>query len=615
MPGPGKGRNQKAFEKPKNVRATVAFLWKYISRHKGVLLLAIVLTILNVLASLYTTSLMQPIIDNYLHPADSSVTLNERTLGLLHGVIEIAAFYLIEVIFAYLQSRILVHFSQNTINSIRNDLFDYMQSLPVRFYDTNSRGELMSRFTNDCDALTDTLQSSITSFLSSAVTLVGVIFMMLKRSVVLTLINLLIIPLLLLTVGHIMKKSRHYFAKRQQYLGEVNGYIEEMIAGQKVIKVFSHEEEAVEGFDMLNDRLNDAAVKSYTFGGLMMPLSRNLNNCVYSIIAMVGGVIAITSGAISMGTLVVFLQLSSRFGRPLNEISNQFISVVTALAGAERICNVMEEKPEDNSGAYGLENDGGDYYWTDGKEKVPVRGDVRFKDVTFGYEPGQEILHNISLYAKPGQKIAFVGSTGAGKTTIINLITRFYDINSGLITIDGIDSADIRRRDVRDAMAVVLQDTHLFTGTVRDNIRYGRPGATDEDVERAARLACAHSFIRRLPQGYDTVIEGDGANLSQGQRQLLNIARAAIADSPVLILDEATSSVDTMTEREIEKGLDRLMKNRTTFVIAHRLSTVRNSNAIMVMEHGEIIERGTHDDLLALKGRYYELYTGRAELA
>lgn len=616
MKGPGPRGGTAAPQKPKDAKATFKFLWLYIKKYKISLIIAIIMTVLNVVASLYATSLMQPLVDNYLHPAVGTViTVDERIAGLISGVITIAVFFLIECLTAYLQALLLVRFSQRTINGMRVDLFNYMQTLPIRFYDTNTRGELMSRFTNDCDALNEALQNSITTVFSSAISLVGIVVMMLVRSIPLTLINLTIIPLMLIFVGGIMKKSHVYFSNRQQYLGDINGYIEEMIGGQKVVKVFSHEQKAIEEFDVLNDRLNETAVKSLTYGGMMMPLSRNLNNLVYALIALVGGVLAVTSGHISMGVLVVFLQLSSRFGQPLNKMANQINSVITALAGAERIREVLNEKPENMSGSYSLTLNDGGYCWKSVSECVPVAGDVKFKDVDFGYEPDKQILSDLSLYAKPGQKIAFVGSTGAGKTTIINLLTRFYDIDSGSITIDGIDSTDIRRDDIRRSMSVVLQDTHLFTGTVMENIRYGRPEATDEEVIEAAKLAYAHSFIRRLPQGYDTVIEGDGANLSQGQRQLLNIARAAVAKTPILVLDEATSSVDTRTERQIEIGLDRLMQTRTTFLIAHRLSTVRNANAIMVMEHGKIIERGTHDDLLELKGRYYELYTGKVELA
>ncbi len=612
IPGPGK---RGASEKPRNAKKALAFLWKYIACRKWLVIIALSMTLVNVIAGLSATALLQPLIDNYLHPdAESLLTAAQRVSGLLSGVIKIACVYLAQVAAQYIQNRLLVRLSQKTINNIRTDMFGHMQRLPVSFFDRNTRGEIMSRFTNDCDTLNDALQNSITTVFSSSITIAGIIIMMLTRNVVLTLINLLVVPVLMLTVGRLIKKSSEYFVKRQNDLGEVNGYVEEIITGEKVVKVFGRERQCVEKFDELNEKLSDSAAKAFTFSGMMMPLSRNINNIVYALIATLGGIIT-TGTALSMGQLVVFLQLSSQFGRPMNEVANQLNSVISALAGAERICELMEQQPESESGRYHLEQRSDVWQWNDGSETVPLAGDVRFKDVDFGYLPQKQVLFDLSLYAKPGQKIAFVGSTGAGKTTIINLLARFYDITDGTITMDGIDQKQIDRASVRRAMAVVLQDTHLFTGTVRDNIRYGRPDATDAEVEKAAKLTRAHSFIRRLPKGYDTVIEGDGANLSQGQRQLLNIARAAVAKAPILVLDEATSSVDTRTERNIEKGLDTLMRSSTTFIIAHRLSTVRNANAIMVMENGRIIERGTHDDLLALKGRYYELYTGKVELA
>ncbi|MBQ2867356.1 MAG: ABC transporter ATP-binding protein, partial [Firmicutes bacterium] len=455
-----------------------------------------------------------------------------------------------------------------------------------------------------------------------------ILYLMLKRSFFLTFLAVLSVPVTLLATGRVMRMARSYFAEQQKCLGSVNGYIEEIMTGQKVVKTFCYEDRAKEEFYQRNNALKTAAQLAQGYAGMMMPMSKNINSIFYAFIATIGGLMTI-GGSMSVGSLVVFMQLVQNFGRPINELTHQYNALVTALAGTERINYVMSEEPEDaaelvrardpeiiaEGGLYRLINDhNGHFYWANEKDRREVRGDVRFNDVTFGYTPQKQILNGISLWAKPGQKIAFVGSTGAGKTTIINLLTGFYDINGGSITIDGIDLSRIHRQDLRNAMSVVLQDTHLFTGTIRDNIRYSKLDATDEEVVAAAKLAEADPFIRRLPQGYDTVIEGDGGNLSQGQRQLLNIARAALADSPILILDEATSSVDTRTERHIEKGLDSLMEGRTTFVIAHRLSTVRNSKAILVMEQGQIIERGTHEDLLEMQGRYYQLYTGAIEL-
>ena len=615
-PGGGGPRMNMGGEKPRNTKAALAFVWNYVKKRKGALIVALVMTLVNVLVSLYATSLLQPIIDNFLNSETAgALTTAQRSAGLIRGVLQIGILYVLEVITMYIQSRVLVGFSQRSMNDVREDLFTHMQSLPIRYFDGTTRGELMSRMTNDCDALNEALSNSIVTLFSCTLSLVGVIYMMFSRSVPLTLINLCVVPLLLLTVGGLMKKARKYFAERQEKLGALNGYVEEMVTGQKVVKVFEHERQATEHFDELNEQLRRSNETAMTFGGMIMPISRNMNNIMYALIATIGGLLALGGAGLSMGALIVFLNLSSRFGRPLNEIANQFNSIITALSGAERIRDVMEQPSENYGGEYALVQEDGKFYWKSAENKVEALGDVRFSNVDFAYEENKQVLYDLTLYAKPSQKIAFVGSTGAGKTTIINLLTRFYEVTDGEILIDGIDSKKIDLQSVRAAMAVVLQDTHLFTGTVRENIRYGRLDATDEEVEQAARMTHAHSFIRRLPQGYDTVIEGDGTNLSQGQRQLLNIARAAIADSPILVLDEATSSVDTRTERQIEKGLDSMMADRTTYVIAHRLSTVRNSNAIMVMENGRIIERGTHEDLLALHGRYYELYTGKAELA
>ncbi|MEA4989006.1 MAG: ABC transporter ATP-binding protein [Anaerovorax sp.] len=603
-------------QKPQDTKKTILHLWSYLKKRKVLLLIAFLMVLINIGASLTATNYLQPIIDNFLQPVSTNLSIQERFLGLIHGVFVLAAIYIVSIIAAYAQSRIMVGISQKTIKDIREDLFNYLQGLPIPYFDAHTNGELMSRFTNDVDTLNDAMQNSLTTFFSSTITLTGILGLMLYKSWVLTLLTLLIAPILLFTTSRVMKASSKYFKAQQESLGEVNGYIEEIMVGQKVVKTFCYEDIAMNEFSKRNKKLQEVATIAQGYAGMMMPLARNINSANYAMVATIGGLLTIF-GSMTVGSLVVFLQLVQSFGRPINEASTQYHAVVTAIAGAERIFQVMAEKPEAQSkdDGYALVcEEKNQYVWKKGEHKVPVKGDVRFSDVTFGYNKEKTILKDISLYAKPGQKIAFVGSTGAGKTTMINLLTRFYDIEKGTITIDGIPIHLIPKNELRKAMAVVLQDTHLFTGTVRENIRYGRPDATDEEVYQAAELASAHSFIRRLPNGYDTMIEGDGANLSQGQRQLLNIARAAIADAPILVLDEATSSVDTRTERHIERGLDRLMENRTTFIIAHRLSTVRNSNAIMVMEQGEIVERGTHEDLLALEGRYYQLYTGALEL-
>lgn len=612
---------QQAYQKPKNIKKTIDFLWGYLRHSRIALITAVFMVFLQIGASLAGTAYLQPIIDNFLQPVGGNLTVAERFAGLGRGILILLCIYLVAVLASYFQMRIMIHVTQRSINTLRRDLFSHLQELSVRYYDTHTHGEMMSRFSNDVDTLNDALANSLTSLFSSVITLAGILGLMLSKSWALTLLTLAMTPLMFVVAGSIMKRSSKYFVAQQANLGKVNGYVEEIITGQKVVKVFCREQEALTSFDSLNEALCEAATTAQSYSGLMMPIMMNINTINYALVAMIGGLLAVF-GNLSVGALVVFLQLARQFGRPINEASSQYNAVITAIAGAERICEVMAEPAEesDPENAADLVGEGREFYWQtyseDGKpaDRIPVRGDVRFEDVTFGYAEDKTVLKHISLYAKPGHKIAFVGSTGAGKTTITNLLTRFYDIGQGKITIDGIDIRHIKKDALRRSLSMVLQDTHLFTGTVRENIRYGNPNATDEEVEAAAKLASAHSFICRLPQGYDTVIEGDGANLSQGQRQLLNIARAAAADAPILILDEATSSVDTRTERHIERGLDRLMQGRTTFVIAHRLSTVRNSNAIMVMEQGEIIERGTHDDLLNAHGRYYQLYTGAAEL-
>ena len=490
--------------------------------------------------------------------------------------------------------------AQNALQKIRDDLFSKIQTLPVRFYDTNNTGDLMSRFSNDVDTIGQMLSSTLVQLFTGALSIIGTLVLMIYTNIWLTLVTVIMIPVMMKVGGFVASRSQKFFSAQQSSLGAVNGYIEEMISGQKVVKVFCHEDVAEEEFEILNEDLRNNMIHAQFFGGVMMPVMGNLSQLNYILTACIGGLLCVLRG-FDVGGLTVFLSFSRQFGRPINEMSMQVTNVFSALAGAERVFVVMDEDPEPADDE-------------DAAELNPMNGYVELKHVTFGYDPGKVILKDLNLYAKPGQKIAFVGSTGAGKTTITNLLNRFYDIQGGEITIDGVDIRHIKRENLRHNIAMVLQDTHLFTGTVMENIRYGRLDATDEEVIQAAKTASAYSFIMRLPAGFDTLLEGDGANLSQGQRQLLNIARAAISKAPVLILDEATSSVDTRTEKHIERGMDRLMADRTTFVIAHRLSTVRNANAIMVLENGEIIERGDHEDLLEQKGRYYQLYTGAVEL-
>ncbi|MBR3879341.1 MAG: ABC transporter ATP-binding protein, partial [Clostridia bacterium] len=516
------------------------------------------------------------------------------------ALIILVSIYLFTILTTYLQSRIMLTISQSAIEKIRNDLFTKLQKLPVRYFDTHPTGEVMSRFTNDVDNIDVMFNNSLTSIVSGVISLVGTFVFMVTTNIWLTIITVVFIPFFAIGGAKIAGASRKYYTGQQAALGAANGYIEETVTGQKVVKVFNHEETCCEEFDTLNEDLRDKQMKAQFYGGIMGPIMHNTSMISYSVTIGVGGIL-MAAGQLDPGALQLFAQYSKQFSMPINNISQQTATIFSALAGAERVFAVMDEAPEtaDKENAIDMPD---------------MKGDVIFEDVTFGYNPDKVILKNITLYAHPGQKIAFVGSTGAGKTTVTNLLSRFYDIDSGKITIDGVDIHDIKRESLRSNIAMVLQDTFLFTGTVMENIRYGRPDATDDEVIEAAKTASAHSFIMRLENGYDTLLEGNGANLSQGQRQLLNIARAAISKAPILVLDEATSSVDTRTERHIERGLSRLMASRTTFIIAHRISTVRNSNAIMVLEQGEIIERGTHDQLLEMKGRYYELYTGKREL-
>ena len=620
-PGPhGPGGPGGGFRKPKNIRSTLGKLMRYLGRYKLHLALVAALLVVSSACTVGGSYLIRPLINDYILPGDFP--------GLARMLAIMALVYVLGAVCSYGYSRIMVQIAQTTMANIRADLFSRMQDLPLKFFDTHTHGELMSRYTNDIETVSEALNNSFGSLISCTLTFTGTIAMMLVLSPALTLVTFATLAVMLGVVKTIGSRSRRYFAGQQKALGEVNGYIEEMIEGQKVIKVFNHEPEAQAGFQRRNEAYRDAATRAQIFSGMMMPAMGNLNYINYAVTCCVGGLLAIRNG--DLGGLAAFLQYSRQVGQPITQISQQVNTILSAVAGAERIFEIMETPTETDEGKVRLvraaEDEAGTltrvhrdtnaWAWLkpDGA-LVPLRGDVRFDHVVFGYDEGRTILHDVSLFAKPGQKIAFVGSTGAGKTTITSLINRFYEIQGGTITYDGIDIRDIAKESLRRSLGVVLQDTHLFTGTVADNIRYGRLEATDREVEAAAKLAGADGFIRHLPQGYQTVLSGGGSGLSQGERQLLNIARAACANPPVLILDEATSSIDTRTEKLIEKGMDRLMAGRTVFVIAHRLSTVRNARAIMVLEQGEIIERGDHDDLLAQKGRYYQLYTGLAELA
>lgn len=589
--GPG-GRGM-AGGKPKNLKHTIQRLLAYISTEKWKLVIVFCCVVGSTISMLAGSYMLRPIINN-LTSKEASIT------NLATGLLIMLGVYLIGVLAQYLQQRIMIGISQNAIQKLRNDLFKKIQSLPVKFYDTNNHGDIMSRFTNDVDAVGEMLNNTIVQLISGTINVVGTLLLMVYTNIWLTLITVVMVPVMLKAVQFVGNKSRKYYKEQQAAIGTLNGYIEETVTGQKVVKVFCHEAIAKEEFDYLNHDLRGKQIKAQFMGGIMGPVMGNLGQVSYSLTACIGGILCVLRG-FDVGGLTVFVNYSRQFSRPLNEVAMQVNTIFSALAGAERVFEVMDKEPEQVDDA-------------DAVIIPDMKGAITLSNVTFSYNPDKVILRNISLYAKPGQKIAFVGSTGAGKTTITNLINRFYDIDEGTITIDGVDIKKIKRDFLRQNIAMVLQDTHLFTGTVRENIRYGRLDATDEEVEQAAKTASAHSFIMRLENGYDTLLEGDGANLSQGQRQLLNIARAAISKAPILILDEATSSVDTRTEKHIEHGMDRLMANRTTLVIAHRLSTVRNANAIMVLENGEIIERGDHEDLLAQKGRYYNLYTGMSEL-
>ncbi len=572
--------------KPKESKKTLLRMVSYLRDDRKRLIIIGFLIIVEIVTSLLGSYLLRPIINDYIIPGDIPGLI--RMLALL-GIV-----YISGVIAIWIQYRLLNSIGQRTVTRIRADLFQKMEHLPLKYFDTHQHGDLMSRYTNDIDRISDALTDSLAEILFSILTLAGIFVMMLYISPILTVVTLITIPIMFLCAQYIVKRSRKYFKAQQAALGDINGYIEEMISGQKVIKIFGHEQKVEADFDVLNQDLNEKARKAQFYSGLMMPVMQNLSTLNYVLITIVGGLLAIFRG-FDVGGLAVFLQYSRQFGRPINQLASLYNSIQAAMAGAERIFQVIDEKPEpaDNPDAISLTH---------------VKGDVRMKDIVFGYDPEQTVLNGISLHASPGCKIALVGATGAGKTTIMNLLPRFYDIRSGEITIDNHPIKGIKRENLRQNMAIVLQDTHLFTGTVRENIRFGRLEATDEEVVKAAKLTAAHSFIRRLPHGYDTMLENDGANLSQGQRQLLNIARAAIADPSILLLDEATSNIDTRSEILIQRGLDQLMEGRTSLIIAHRLSTIRNAHLILVLENGEIIEQGNHQELLAIQGKYYKLY-------
>ena len=630
MPGPGRQpRGMKS--QVKNPGELFLRLMKYVLKdYKFHCISVVVLIVVSVLCNVQGTMFMKNLIDEYITPF--LLSDNPNFTPLAHAIAKVAAFYALGVLATFGYNRLMVNVTQGTLRNLRNDLFSHMEKLPIKYFDTHAHGDIMSVYTNDIDTLRQMISQSMPQLLNSGITIVSVFISMLILSIPLTIVTMVMVGIMVFCSKKSAGQSGAYFAKQQKDLGTVNGYIEEMMNGQKVVKVFCHEEENMQNFKKLNDELYISADRANTFANFLGPINAQIGNISYVICAIVGGVLALGKvGGFTLGGLASFLTFNKSFSMPINQISMQMNAIVMAMAGADRIFRLMDEKEELDEGYVTLvnakEEDGKlteceerteRWAWkhthqNDGSvDYVEVKGEVVFNGVDFGYNDEKIVLHDIKLYAKPGQKIAFVGSTGAGKTTITNLINRFYDIQDGKIRYDGININKIKKADLRRSLGIVLQDTHLFTGTVRDNIRFGKLDATDEEIVAAAKLANADSFIRRLPDGYDTMLTGDGANLSQGQRQLLAIARAAIADPPVLILDEATSSIDTRTERIVQDGMDKLMRGRTTFVIAHRLSTVRNSDCIMVLEQGRIIERGTHDELIEEKGRYYQLYTGNA---
>lgn len=609
---------KKGGPKPANILKTLGRLFSYLMKYKFSLFFVLIFILISAFALVSGSYFLKPIINDYIIPGDF--------IGLAKMLSILVVIYIAGALSSYGYGRIMIHVAQRTVKDIRNDLFSKMQKMPVSYFDWNPNGNLMSLYTNDVDNLSETLNSSLTNIVSSAITFIGIIVMMIVLNPLLILVTLVFLIIMVFVIKSIGSKSKRYFGEQQKEIGALNGYIEEMIEGQKVIKVFCHEDKAIEDFKKYNEELRKASTNAQNYAGRMMPSLGNISYVNYAVTCCVGALMTIL-GMFNIGALVAYLQYTRQITQPVQQVSQQVNMLLAALAGAERIFKVLDDEPNEidngtitlsnvevsNDKLVEVEKNTGKFAWNNNGKLTQLTGDVVFDDVVFGYYPEKTILKNISLHAYKGQKIAFVGSTGAGKTTITNLINRFYEINSGLITYDGIDIKDIKKDDLRKSLGIVLQDTHLFTGTIEENIRYGNLDATKEEVIAAAKLANADSFIKHLPHGYDTVITGDGGGLSQGQRQLLAIARAAVANPPVLILDEATSSIDTRTEKIITEAMDKLMDGRTVFVIAHRLSTIKNSDAIMVLEQGQIIERGNHDELLAQKGRYYELYTGKVK--